>query len=224
MERLKQHELLEISFLAWMKNRRFLTRLVFGGGTMLRLCHEMPRYSVDLDFWFYRQTDYPDFFENLSRTLREHYVVTDAANKHFSLLFEIQPKATRRRLKIEIRKEIAPRNSTEEKIAFSSSGNIQVLLRGFTLEHMAQNKIRAFLDRGEIRDAFDLEFLLRKGVRLDLESNAAANLLGRLQKLKKHDFDVKLGSLLPPDLRQYYRTHQFSFLTEKISEYLSHSN
>ncbi|MFH1146999.1 MAG: hypothetical protein V1736_04755 [Pseudomonadota bacterium] len=96
-----------------------------------------------------------------------------------------------------------------------------MLLRGFTLEYMAESKIRAFLDTGEIRDAFDLEFLLRKGVKLDVSPDTAKTFLDRLQKLKKHDFDVKLGGLLPPKLRQYHRTSRFSFLAERLSEYIS---
>jgi len=221
MESLKAHELFEISILQWLKNRRFLDPLVFGGGTLLRLCHELPRYSMDLDFWFYRKTNYTGYFTKLAESLREDYKLTDAADKRFTLVFEIQPAAGRQRLKIEIRKEVAPPQTTEEKIAFSPVGSIQVLLRGFTLLRMAQNKINAFLDRGEIRDLFDLEFLLRKGIHPDLEPDTVKSMLSRLQGLKKHDFDVKLGSLLMPELRDYYRVHGFSFLTEKLYRYIS---
>jgi predicted nucleotidyltransferase component of viral defense system len=220
MESLKEHELLEIEILQWLKNRRFLVPLAFGGGTMLRLCHELPRYSVDMDFWFCREINYSQYFDNLAMTLRENYNLTDAAEKHFTLLFEIQPVAGRQRLKIEIRKEIAPPQSTEEKIAFSSAGSTQVLLRGFTLPRMAQNKVAAFLDRGEIRDAFDLEFILRRGVNPDLEPDTVRVLQNRLQALKKHDFDVKLGSLLMPELRNYYRAQGFSYLNERLARYL----
>ncbi|MBU2621843.1 MAG: nucleotidyl transferase AbiEii/AbiGii toxin family protein [Proteobacteria bacterium] len=218
MENLKEHELFEINTLQWLKNRRFLVPLVFGGGTLLRLCHELPRYSADLDFWFYRKIDYAVYFDKLAQSLKENYNLTDAANKRFTLVFEIQPAAGRQRLKIEIRKEVALPQSTEEKIAFSTAGSIQVLLRGFTLLQMAQNKVKAFLDRGEIRDVFDLEFLLRKGIQPDLEPDTIKSLLSRLQKLKKHDFDVKLGSLLMPELRDYYRVHGFSFLTERFRQ------
>lgn len=221
MESLKEHELFEIKALQWLKNRRFLAPLVFGGGTLLRLCHELPRYSVDLDFWFYRKIDYALYFDKLAKALQENYNLTDAANKRFTLVFEIQPAAGRQRLKIEIRKEVALPQSTEEKIAFSSTADVQILLRGFTLLQMVQNKVNAFLDRGEIRDVFDLEFILRKGINLDLDPETVNSLLMRLQSLKKHDFDVKLGSLLMPELRNYYRRHGFSYLSEKLSLYIS---
>jgi len=216
MESMNEHELFEIGVLQWLKNRRFLAPLVFGGGTMLRLCHELPRYSVDLDFWFYRNMDYPLYFDNLTKSLQKDYILTDAAEKRFTLVLEIQREAGRQRLKIEIRKEIALPQSTEEKIAFSTAGSVQVLLRGFTLQQMAQNKINAFLDRGEIRDVFDLEFIMRRGVNPDLNPDIINKLQNRLQNLTKHDMDVKLGSLLTPEWRNYYRSQGFSYLKGKL--------
>jgi hypothetical protein len=49
MDILQQHEIFEIEVLDLMKNARILGPLVFGGGSMLRLCHELNRYSVDLE-------------------------------------------------------------------------------------------------------------------------------------------------------------------------------
>jgi len=51
MRDLIAQERFELEVLDRLKRGRFLERLVFGGGTMLRLCHGLNRYSVDLDFW-----------------------------------------------------------------------------------------------------------------------------------------------------------------------------
>jgi hypothetical protein len=40
------------------------------------------------------------------------------------------------------------------------------MLRAQTLAQTMINKVEAFLDRGEIRDCFDIEFLLRRGISL----------------------------------------------------------
>ncbi len=50
MDTLKRHEVFEIEVLERLKSAKMLEPLVFGGGTMLRLCHEINRYSVDPDF------------------------------------------------------------------------------------------------------------------------------------------------------------------------------
>jgi hypothetical protein len=122
------------------------------------------------------------------------------------------------RLKIEIRKKLASPGSSEEKIAFSPHFPTQVLTRGFTLNQMLINKAAALLDRGEIRDAFDIEFLVRKGIGLeDLSEREKKQLLKKLKEFKEKDFDVKLGSILLPEFRDYYREKRFSYLEEKLS-------
>lgn len=121
------------------------------------------------------------------------------------------------RLKIEIRKTVAPLGSTEEKIAFSPHFPTQVLVRGFTLGRMCRNKVLALIDRGEIRDAFDLEFLVRRGVVPDLKEEEKQKIIEKLRGFKKRDFDVKLGSVLLPEVRDYYREKRFAYLEEKLS-------
>ena len=62
MDIFRQHEIFEIEVLDRMKSARLLEPLVFGGGTMLRLCHELKRYSADLDFWFIKEISQADYF------------------------------------------------------------------------------------------------------------------------------------------------------------------
>ena len=73
------------------------------------------------------------------------------------------------------------------------------------------------MDRGEIRDAFDLEFLARRGVDLDLNEDDKENIIVKLQGFKKRDFSVKLGSLLLPEVREYYNQKKFAYLEEKLA-------
>ena len=185
---------------------------------MLRLCHELPRYSLDMDFWFFRKTDFDQFYNRLHEASLKEHDVTDSQNKYHSILVEVRRAKGEPRLKIEIRKKLAPPGSSEEKIAFSSHFPTQVLVRGFTLNQMLKNKVAALLDRDEIRDAFDLEFLVRKGIGLeDLSEREKRNLVKRLKEFKKGDFNVKLGSILLPEFRDYYREKRFSYLEEKLA-------
>ena len=184
---------------------------------MLRLCHEMPRYSLDMDFWFYKEVEYDAFYNQLENLIGQEYDVTDMQNKFYSILAEFRKGTGMQRLKIEIRKTLAPGGSAEEKIAFSPHFPTQVLVRGFTLEQMFKNKVSALLDRGEIRDGFDLEFLTRSGVTLNLSEEEKEGIIKRLRGFKKRDFSVKLGSLLLPELREYYNQKRFAYLEEKLS-------
>lgn len=217
MDILKRHEMFEIEVLNRMNSARLLDPLVFGGGSMLRLCHELNRYSVDLDFWFIKEIPQDEYFKNISLVLKKDYEITDKQKKHFTLLFELRSTKYPRRLKIEIRRKVEKCNY-QEKIAFSNFSTKQILLKAHTLEQTMENKIRAFLDRGEIRDCFDLEFLLRKGVELTVENKE--QLLAfqkKLSGLSNADYKVKLGSILDSNIRGFYFQDRFSFLREKLA-------
>ncbi|MHC4183801.1 MAG: nucleotidyl transferase AbiEii/AbiGii toxin family protein [Planctomycetota bacterium] len=213
----EKHELFEIEVLEKLKNSKLLEPLVFGGGTMLRLCYELKRYSVDLDFWFIRKIAVQNYFKKCIRVLEQEYEITDAQKKYYTLLFEIRSGVYPKRLKIEIRKEIKDYDFVE-RIAYSKYSNKQVILRTHTLEQTIKNKIAALLDRNEIRDGFDIEFLLRKGIRLpELKTKQLSMLKERVTGFKEKDFKVTLGSVLESDIRKYYIENRFHYLLEKIA-------
>jgi predicted nucleotidyltransferase component of viral defense system len=216
MDIFEQHEIFEIEVLDQLSRSKIIEPLVFGGGTMLRLCHELNRYSADLDFWLIKKVQEDAYFRKIEQSLGNAYELTDAQIKHYTLVFELRSPSYPKRLKIEIRKAIKDCDY-QDKIAYSRFSTLQVLLRAHTLEQTMENKVAAFLDRAEIRDAFDLEFLLRRGI--DLPPMNAASMLAfqqRLHKFKELDFKVKLGSILDSEMRNYYIARKFAYLEEKL--------
>ena len=221
MNDLIQQEIFEIEALTWLKNKGFLRNMIFGGGTMLRLCYDLRRYSADLDFWIYRIDKIDEFFINLKEAFRKDYDLTDAQNKYYTLLFEIKKAPHPRKLKIEIRKE-NKESDFQEKIAYSPYSNQQVLLKSFTLEQMMKNKIEALLDRKEIRDVFDIEFLTRKGVNISANYVELKKIREIIKGFEKRDYYITLGSLLADDIREYYKKDNFTYLLGIINERLSY--
>ena len=217
MDIFQQHEKFEIEVLEKLKNNRFLESLVFGGGTMLRLCHNLPRYSADLDFWIVKDFNYETFFVDLRQFIAKSFEITDVQTKHQTLLYEFRSRDYPRRIKIEIRKGIKECDF-QDKIAFSPFSNKQVILKTMTLDQMMKNKIEAILKRKEIRDGFDIEFLLRRGIKFpDLTSKQFIELKKVVEGFTIKEFKVTLGSVLEPDIREYYVMNRFSFLMEKLS-------
>lgn len=207
----------EIEVLDKMNSAKVIEPLVFGGGTMLRLCHELDRYSVGLDFWFIKRISQNTYFERIRRAFEKDYEITDSQMKHYTLLFELRSALYPKRLKIEIRREKKDCDF-QETIAFSRFSTKQVLLKAHTLNQTMKNKFEAFLDRGEIRDCFDIEFLLRRGVELpDLTSRQFNEFQKKLVRFKERDFKVKLGSILENEIRNYYVEQRFSYLQEKLA-------
>ena len=217
MQRLIEHEASQMAMLQWLGSKRFLGSLAFGGETMLRLCHELPRYSLGLEFSFFKEDSYDSFYDRFYTVFSEDHNISNAQNDNDSIRVEVDGEKGMPKLKIEITKTTVSPGSTEEKIAFSPHFPTQILVRGFTLQQMLQNKIVSLLARGEIRDAFDVEFFLRKGVTLNLPEIEKKKVLKKLKGFKKRDFDVKLGGILQPELRDYYRRKRFAYLEEKFS-------
>ena len=222
MQILQDLEILEIEILVLLNSIKVLDYLFFGGGTMLRLCHNLNRYSTDLDFWLDSKYDSRLLYSNCKSTLSENYQITDSANKKFTLLFELKTPAVKRSLKIEIRKE-QTNFQWERKIAFSKFTNKQVLVKALTLSQMMNNKIEALISRKLIRDAFDMEFLLMRGV--DLPDNKAklSKALQIINNFKEQEYKVTLGSILDDKDRKFYLENKFKLLKEELTKNINYS-
>jgi len=216
MDILKKQEVFEMEVLDRMNSSRLLDPLVYGGGSMVRLCHELNRYSVDLDFWFVRKVPQKSFFRKLLETLARDYEITESQLKRFTMLAEVRTAKYPKRLKLEIRRE-TKECEYQDKIAYSHFSTIQVLLKAHSLEQTIKNKIEALLDWGEIRDCFDIEFMLRRGIDLPkISAGKTDDLRKKVMGFKDRDFKVKLGSIVDVKTRAYCIQNRFSYLMEKL--------
>lgn len=216
MDILKKHEIFEIEVLEKLKNSGLLNSLVFTGGTMLRLCYELNRYSTDLDFRFIKKVNQKVYFSKLSGYLENDFELTDSWIKFNTILIEIRSRDYPKRLKIEIRKEIK-KCDFQETIAFSPFSNKQVILKALTLEQALKDKIEAALDRKDIRDFFDIEFILRRNVSLETNKKELFRLKKIAVNFKDKDYRVTLGSTLGAESRKYYIKNKFNYLLAKIN-------
>jgi len=142
-------------------------RLVFKGGTALRLAWLAPRYSDDLDF---ARSDAVPFrsFAPVIRGAAARYPelkVTDLAAKFNTLLAEFRiedPSLNRRfRIVVEVRRtgSVPP---SELRLLSSPSVAFTVLARVETLAAIWAEKVAALASRRAPRDLFDLWFLGQK--------------------------------------------------------------
>ncbi|MBI1910182.1 MAG: nucleotidyl transferase AbiEii/AbiGii toxin family protein [Deltaproteobacteria bacterium] len=216
----ERHEEFEMLTLEQMRKVKVLDQLIFGGGTMLRLCFDLPRYSMDFDFYLKKERrDFLPWVDKLSQAYREMgATITDQWEKHYSFLWEIRSPSYPRRLKIEIRKVPDQSGKTELGIAHSHHSPFQVRLRILTLEQMWQNKVSALVERREIRDAYDLEFLsLRKaGNFKTLKETQITQLAKVLDSFSEQDFRSTLGAILEKEERERVLDSRFSYLRSQI--------
>lgn len=220
MQDLIKHEQFEMEVLEKLHNFKILPKLIFVGGTMLRLCYGLDRYSVDLDFWLKNKADEKNIFNNISKLIKDNYIAKDIFNKHFTMLFEFKSKDYPRALKIEIRKE-AKKIKPIKAIAYTPNSNIQIILNALSLEDMLIEKINAFINRAEIRDVYDIEFLVKRGVRLNIDIKTARKIKDKILNLKLSDYKIKLASLLPAEKRGYYNKANFAILLSSIDKIIN---
>ncbi|MFN3551279.1 MAG: hypothetical protein ACK4WJ_05690 [Endomicrobiia bacterium] len=83
-----------------------------------------------------------------------------------------------------------------------------------------KSKIETFIERKEIRDCFDIEFLLKKGVEIKTSKKNLLKMKQIIEKFKPINYKVTLGSVLEPELRKYYIGEKFKFLVAKLNEKL----
>lgn len=223
MQTLQNLEILEIETLELLNSIRVLEFLYFGGGTMLRLCHNLNRYSTDLDFWLDISVDSKQIYKSIRNALSDNYKLTDSMNKRNTLLFEFKSSSVNRSLKIEIRKEQMDFD-WEYKIAFSKFTTKQVMVKALTLSQMMKNKFDALLSRKIIRDAFDIEFLLMRGIELPSDKEKLQAALQIINNFKEQDFKVTLGSILDEKERNYYLKNRFKLLKEELTRNINQSD
>ena len=211
MQDLIAQERFEIEVLDKLNSGKFLSRLVFGGGTMLRLCHGLDRFSVDMDFWVRKDSYYENLFQDLKEYLAQFYSLKDSTEKFYTILFELKSPEYPRSLKLEIRKK-KDIFATEHAIAYSQYAYRQVYVRAISLKDMLASKIDAFLKRKEIRDVYDIEFLLKRGIPLEAKDEKWMQIIKLIDSLTKRDYTVKLSSLLDERQRKYYVAENFKIL------------
>ena len=212
-------ERFELEVLDRLNSGKFLTQIIFGGGTMLRLCHGLERFSVDLDFWVIKDLG-PEFFENMKGYLAKHYDIKDSAKKFYTILFELRSPDYPRSLKLEIRRQVK-KIHVEQVIAYSKYATTQVFLKAVSLRDMMESKFEAFLDRQEIRDVFDMEFLFKRGVPLEASVDTLREVLRLINAFPRRDYTAKLGSLLEKEQRKYYSAENFKILKGALLRQMS---
>jgi len=140
-------------------------RLVFKGGTALRLAYGSPRFSDDLDFSITRDVSYREFMSAVQRVVRRYpeLELTDLAEKRQTLLaeFRVRDSAIERNVRQVVEVSRRGPGSLEKELRLLSSpcSPLRVLALVVTSEAIWREKLAAMKARKAPRDLFDLWFL-----------------------------------------------------------------
>lgn len=194
-------------------------KMLFKGGTALRIIYGSPRFSEDLDFSLFGvgQNDIKSFVENLFvRVLAEMErasIKVELGNKigptsggYFGVatfkMFDYQP------INVEI--NVSARNIGDVRGEVDSIANDFVPT--YNIIHLPQNELveekifGALSEREKPRDFYDLYFIMRKGMlTLDHKKQLTEIKDKVVAGTKKIDFRAELGAFLPTDQQAIIR-------------------
>lgn len=194
-------------------------RMLFKGGTALRIVYASPRFSEDLDFSLFgvTQSDIKRFVESLFvKVLDEmaHAGITVELGEKIGVtsggyfgvatltLFDFQPVG------VEI--NVSARKRSEMRGEVDSIANDFVPT--YTVVHLPQLALveekvfGALQERGKPRDFYDLYFLMRKGMLSPDQKKKLAVIQDEvLTKARTIDFRAELGTFLPADQQSIVR-------------------
>lgn len=198
-------------------------RMLFKGGTALRMVYGNPRFSEDLDFSVFgiAERDLKKFVEDLFvmvlvkiEQLGIHVEIGEKSDKTSGGYFGIATFKLLDFLPVGVEINVSSRNGREMRGEVDSVANDFVPT--YILIHLPQNELveekvfGALLERKKPRDFYDLYFIMRKGM-------LSADHKMRLKEVKdeiladakKIDFRGELGAFLPASqqaiIRDFYR-------------------
>jgi predicted nucleotidyltransferase component of viral defense system len=189
--------------------------LAFKGGTALMLFHDLPRFSVDLDFNLTANSDEEVASAKLRAILVKHGTIRDEARKRYGMLLVLNYEDDDRNLKV----EVSNRSYPDE---YELRDYLGVSMNVMRLEYMFTHKLMALLDRNALtnRDVFDCWFcmkqrlVLRKSI-LDLRLKGTFEdymdkAIEAVIAISGNRILDGIGELLDPELKKWVKTDLIS--------------
>ncbi|OIN96956.1 hypothetical protein AUJ66_04735 [Candidatus Desantisbacteria bacterium CG1_02_38_46] len=198
-------------FLSYFYQEDDSEQVLFKGGTALKIIHQSPRFSEDLDFSGFSISfkKIEDLLETILSKMEGEGIETDIVESkkttggylgviHFQI-FSYSPQI---QLEISLRKQTSVKGAT----ALIHSEILPPYTLIYLPDHMLiKEKINALLERQKPRDFFDLYFILRSripGVEKIRREGGLRHKILKILEEKKIDFKTELSIFLP---RSYHR-------------------
>ena len=168
----------EVFFLKGLFESSISERIIFKGGTALRLLYDSPRFSEDLDFSVTDKIEVTEFKNIINRIVKsdDRFAIRDLTSKYYTHLAEIRIKESWQDIALSLKIEISRRITKENEVRFgnalvkSPTTNTTVMVQAFTLEQVLADKLRVIKERKMPRDIFDIWFICQKtGVSFNLK-------------------------------------------------------
>lgn len=191
----------EMEILSEFSKEKLSAKMVFYGGTALRLVYGSPRFSEDIDLLVIKKTNFSEFENFISNLVKKqgNWKLKDVKEKRqtmFALIIISDEKLKHPfSIKIEVHKPVQKiRLETELSLVKSTLSVFEPLLLVPTLKELKRLKELALVGRKKGRDIFDLWYIAKT-----LRENFV--LPKKMSKYSKREFSNELQVFLP---KKYY--------------------
>lgn len=161
----------EIIFLQALMSSKLAKKLIFKGGTALRLAYGSPRFSEDLDFSLSGEIKQEDFGQEVKKMVKglsavkikeltekryTHFAVLKIKERYLKQPFSIKIEVSKRSVKWKMNKDYTGMVLKSQVAPLETIGFVITLERAFT------DKRKMIKERDKARDLFDLWWLGQK--------------------------------------------------------------
>ncbi|OGH84395.1 MAG: hypothetical protein A2261_02230 [Candidatus Magasanikbacteria bacterium RIFOXYA2_FULL_44_8] len=211
-------EYFEHVFLAKLYSLPGAERLLFKGGTALRIVYGSPRFSEDLDFSLFgvTQHDVKQTVENLfvkvladMEQIGVHVDLGEKSNETSGGYFGVATFKMLDYQPVGVEINISTRSSNIRGEVDSVANDF---VPTYTVVHLSQEELveekifGALLSRKKPRDFYDLYFIMRRGMlSLQQKTKLATVKVNIIVEANKIDFRTELGTFLPADQQNIVR-------------------
>jgi len=193
-------------FLSWLYQEKDSDRLLFKGGTALRIIWQSPRFSEDLDFTGINmafkgiETLMAGTLAKMEREgIQTEIVESKNTSGGYLAIFHFETSEYNSQIQIEVSRRNGENRSGTAVLVQSD------LVVPYTLIHLRQEilvaeKIQACLTRGKARDFYDLYFILRSRLAFKeafVRDKQLKTKILKVVKSQKLDFKRELKLFLP---------------------------
>ena len=219
-------------FLSYLYKRSGAEKMLFKGGTALRIVFKSPRFSEDLDFSAYNVS-----ISEINQLVDE--ILKDIEKEGIQPVKKVNPETdgetsggyfaiiNLRLMEFDSEIKIQVSLRTKEQIGSNTTLVENDFIPPYTIVYLEERllvgeKVRALLDRAKPRDFFDLYFMLRHRELVKFVPKDIEDLKGKLLEVLKNGWEKELKLFLPVSYQTLIKDFQ-ERLKKEIDLHISES-
>lgn len=185
--------------------------LGFNGGSALMFFHDLPRFSVDLDFNLLDVIKEGFVYDKVREIIIKYGTISDEARKFHGPVLVLDYGAGERKLKVEISNRFF-------NDSYEVSNLLGINVRVMVAADMFAHKLCALLDRRSLtgRDIFDCWFFMKNRLPVNIEilekrmqikySEYIQKCIDRIETVRQSSILQSIGELIDENMKKFVRT------------------